>query len=83
MLFSGGILGVSVVCQVLLSYLSSLGLLLSLLYVSAFLALILLHFFLTSPVFLRIMGAILIYHSISLEAAGVSSGRFAVSIDMF
>lgn len=57
--------------------------LLSLLYVNAFLALILLHFFLTSPVYLRIMGAVLIYHSLSLEAAGVSSGRFIGSPDMF
>lgn len=83
MLCSGGTLGVNVVCQVLLSHLSPLGLLLSLLYVNAFLALILLHFFLTSPVFLRIVGTILIYHSISLEAAGVSSGRFVGSTDMF
>lgn len=37
MLCSGGTLGLNVVCQILLSYLSLLGLLLSLLYVNAFL----------------------------------------------
>lgn len=83
MLCSGGTLGLNVFCQILLSYLSPLGLLISLLYVNAFLALILLHLFLSSPVFLRIMGDILIYHLITLEAAAVSSGRFVGSTDMF
>lgn len=61
MLCSGGTSGLNVVCQILLSYLFPLGLLLSLVCVSAFLALILLHLFLTSPVFLRLW---LIYSSI-------------------
>lgn len=43
----------NIVCQILLSYLSPLGLLLSLLYVNALLALILLHLFLISPVFFK------------------------------